>query len=80
MKGGLGQGIEMEMTERRPSEPSESLKAAFCFPSPLPRVQAEAFSLGCVQPALLSPLTMSVHLWVMNLHSICRELEKKNKN
>lgn len=45
VKGGLGQGIEMEMTERWPSEPSESLKEAFCFPSPLPRVQAEAFSL-----------------------------------
>lgn len=45
----------MEMTESWPSESLESMKAAFCFPSPLPRVQAYAFFLGPVMCPALSP-------------------------
>ena len=46
---------EMEMAERWPSESSESMKAVFCFPSLLPRVQAYAFFLGPVMCPALSP-------------------------
>ena len=45
----------MEMTERWSSGSSETTKAAFRFPSPLPRVQAYAFFLGSVMCPALSP-------------------------
>lgn len=42
VKGGLGQGVEIEMTNRSLQNHQRATKEASCFPSLLPRVPAEA--------------------------------------